>query len=148
MTFRTIDHSDQWSFGLLTSRTNDHSDHYPSDQWPFGLMTLRTIDHSDQWPFGLLTIRTNDHSEYRPVTVMLISCIWLIKCLGNADNKHVDLILRHLRYSTTSYIRVPQFTRLHIQFQHSSHPLDKILYLFPLLNIYCEKLLLKSIFNT
>ena len=68
MTFRTIDHSDQWSFGLMTIRTNDHSDHYPSDHWPFGLMTLRTIAHSDQWPFGLLAIRTNDHSEYRPVT--------------------------------------------------------------------------------
>ena len=63
MTFRTIDHSDQWPFGPMTIRTND-----PSDHWPFGLMSPRTIGHLDQWPFGLLAIRTKDHSEYRPVT--------------------------------------------------------------------------------
>ena len=53
---------------LTVKFERDSERDYPSDHWPFGLMTLRTIAHSDQWPFGLLAIRTNDHSEYRPVT--------------------------------------------------------------------------------
>ena len=84
MTPRTIDLSDQcysdqypsghWSFWLMTLMAIDHW-----DQRPFGLLTIRTNGHSENIPVTETTRKQADRSDIAAQTCLAISATGIIQ---------------------------------------------------------------------